>query len=287
MSAVPFIKMHGLGNDFVVLDARQAPLAFDDAQARAIADRHTGVGCDQLIVLEPPRDPRAQLFMAIRNADGGLVEACGNAARCVADLVMRERRSDSATIETEAGLISARAAGKQRVSVDMGEPATAWRDIPLARDCDTLHVPLALGPLADPVATSMGNPHVTFFVPDIAAVDIATLGPKLEHDALFPERCNIGVAQILSPAKLRLRVWERGAGLTPACGTGACAALVAAARRGLTARKAEIVADGGALEIEWRDDNHVVMTGPVAVSFTGTLDQSVLANNNVPSRKIF
>ena len=276
MSAVPFIKMHGLGNDFVVLDARQSPLAFDDAQARAIADRHTGVGCDQLIVLEPPHDPRAQLFMAIRNADGGLVEACGNAARCVADLVMRERRSDSATIETEAGLISARAAGKQRVSVDMGEPATAWRDIPLARDCDTLHVPLALGPLADPVATSMGNPHVTFFVPDIAAVDIATLGPKLEHDALFPERCNIGVAQILSPAKLRLRVWERGAGLTPACGTGACAALVAAARRGLTGRTAEIVADGGALEIEWRDDNHVVMTGPVAVSFTGTFDATLL-----------
>jgi diaminopimelate epimerase len=272
MSAVPFIKMHGLGNDFVVLDARQAPLAFDDDQARAIADRHTGVGCDQLIVLEPPRDKRAQLFMAIRNADGGVVEACGNAARCIADLVMRERKSDTATIETEAGLIAARAAGKHRVSVDMGEPATAWREIPLARDCDTLHVPLSLGPLRDPVATGMGNPHVTFFVSDIAAIDIAALGPKLEHDALFPERANIGVAQILSPARIRLRVWERGAGLTPACGTGACAALVAAARRGLTGRKAEIVADGGALEIEWRDDNHVVMTGPVAVSFTGTLE---------------
>lgn len=275
MSLVPFIKMHGLGNDFVVLDARAVPLALDDAQARAIADRHTGVGCDQLIVLEPPRDTRAQLFMAIRNADGGTVEACGNAARCIADLVMRERNTDSATIETGAGLIAARAAGKKRVSVDMGEPATAWRDIPLARDCDTLHVPLALGPLADPVATGMGNPHVTFFVPDVAAVDIAALGPALEHDPLFPERCNIGVAQILSPATLRLRVWERGAGLTPACGTGACAALVAAARRGLTGRKAEIVADGGSLEIEWRDDNRVVMTGPVAVSFTGAFDDTL------------
>lgn len=275
MSAVPFIKMHGLGNDFVVLDARAIPLALDEARARAIADRHTGVGCDQLIVLEPPRDPRAQLFMAIRNADGGVVDACGNAARCIADLVMREGKSDSATIETGAGLISAHAAGKQRVSVDMGEPATAWRDIPLACECDTLHVPLMLGPLRDPVATSMGNPHVTFFVLEINAVDIATLGPKLEHDAIFPERCNIGVAQILSPAKMRLRVWERGAGLTPACGTGACAALVAAARRGLTGRKVEVVADGGSLEIEWRDDNHVIMTGPVAISFTGTFDDTL------------
>jgi diaminopimelate epimerase len=275
MSAVPFIKMHGLGNDFVVLDARQKPLHCDEAQARRIADRHTGVGCDQLIILEPPRDRRAQLFMAIRNADGGMVEACGNAARCIADLVMREQNRSSATIETATGLIAAHAAGRHRVGVDMGEPATAWREIPLARECDTDHVPLALGPLRDPVATGLGNPHVTFFVSDIAAVDIASLGPKLEHDGLFPRRANIGVAQILSPARLRLRVWERGAGLTEACGTGACAALVAAARRGLTGRHAEILADGGTLDIEWRGDNHVVMTGPVAVSFTGTLDPSL------------
>jgi diaminopimelate epimerase len=276
MSVVPFIKMHGLGNDFVVLDARTRALPLGEAAVRAIADRHTGIGCDQLIVLQPPRAPGAQLFMAIRNADGGTVEACGNAARCIADLVMRERQTDTATIETEAGLIAAHTAGKQRVSVDMGEPRLGWREIPLARDCDTGHVPLSRGPLSDPVATSMGNPHVTFFVPDVAVIDIAALGPALEHDALFPERCNIGVAQILSPGQLRLRVWERGAGLTPACGTGACAALVAAARRGLTERKAEIVADGGALEIEWRADNHVIMTGPVAVSFTGTFDTSLL-----------
>jgi len=266
--------MHGLGNDFVVLDARREPLRCDEALARRIADRHTGVGCDQLVVLEKPRDPRAQLFMAIRNADGGTVAACGNAARCVADLVMREQSRSAATIETAAGLIAAHAAGPRRVGVDMGEPATAWRDIPLARACDTDHVPLAEGPLRDPVATGMGNPHVTFFVPDIAAVDILSLGGKLERDALFPRRANIGVAQILSASRLRLRVWERGAGLTKACGTGACAALVAAARRGLTGRHAEVVADGGSLDILWRDDNHVVMTGPVAVSFTGTLDPS-------------
>jgi diaminopimelate epimerase len=158
----------------------------------------------------------------------------------------------------------------------MGAPRTGWREIPLARECDTLHVTLALGPLADPVCTSMGNPHATFFVANAEAIDLAALGPKLEHDPLFPERANIGVAQVVSPQRLRLRVWERGAGITPACGTGACAALVAAHRRGLAERKAEVIADGGALEIEWRTDGHVLMTGPVAVSFTGTLDPSLL-----------
>jgi diaminopimelate epimerase len=277
MSPVPFVKMQGLGNDFVVVDARERAFASDEALARAIADRHTGVGCDQLIVLEPPRDRRADLFMRIRNADGGAVEACGNAARCVADLVMRERRADSATIETEAGLLAARAAGPRRVGIDMGAPALGWREIPLARKCDTLHVPLESGPLHDPVATNMGNPHVTFFVPDLAVIDIATLGPALERHEIFPERANIGVAQILSPDRIRLRVWERGAGLTLACGTGASAALVAAHRRGLAARAAEIALDGGVLVIEWRDDDRVVMTGPVAEVFHGTFDPAALA----------
>ena len=277
MRGIPFLKLHGLGNDFVVLDGRAIPIALDARQAAAIAARHTGIGCDQLIVIEKPRDEAASAFLRIRNADGGEVAACGNAARCIGDLLMREAGSDRVTLETAAGLVEARAAGKNRVAVDMGKPRLTWREIPLARDCDTLHLPLALGPLKDPVATSMGNPHATFFVADIAAVDIATLGPRLEHDPLFPERANIGVAQILSPDTIRLRVWERGAGLTPACGTGACAALVAAQRRGLTGRKAEILADGGALAIEWRDDDHVLMTGPVAVSFSGVIDPSLLA----------
>ena len=276
MRGTPFIKMHGLGNDFVVLDARARPIAVDDQAAEAIAARHTGIGCDQLIVIEKPHGKGAAAFMRIRNADGGEVEACGNAARCVADLIMRENGAESVTLETAAGLITARAAGKDRVAVDMGEPRWGWRDIPLARDCDTDHLPLALGPLMDGMATSMGNPHATFFVADVGTVDIAKLGPKLEHDPLFPQRANIGVAQILSRDKIRLRVWERGAGLTPACGTGACAALVAASRRGLTERRAEIIADGGRLTIEWRADNHVIMTGPVAVSFTGTIDPSLL-----------
>ncbi|MGH7074928.1 MAG: diaminopimelate epimerase [Stellaceae bacterium] len=276
MSAVPFIKMHGLGNDFVVIDARDHAFACDAGLARAIADRHTGIGCDQLIILEPPRNPEARLYMAIRNADGGEVAACGNATRCIADLVMGEAGGTAATIETAAGLLVARGAGRHRVGVDMGEPATRWDEIPLARPCDTAHVPLELGPLADPVATGMGNPHVTFFVADIAAIEMARLGPVLEHDPIFPERANIGVAQILSPERMRLRVWERGAGLTPACGTGACAALVAAERRGLVGRQAEIIVDGGTLAIQWREDGHVIMTGPVAEVFRGSFDPALL-----------
>ena len=276
MRGTPFLKMHGLGNDFVVLDARAGALPVDEKAARAIADRHRGVGCDQLLILEKPRAAGADLFMRILNADGSEAEACGNGTRCVADLVMRETGKERVVVETVAGLLEARAAPGERVSVDMGPARLGWRDIPLARECDTLHVPLSLGPLVDPVCTSMGNPHATFFVADAEAIDLAALGPRLERDPIFPERANIGVAQLLSPTRLRFRVWERGAGITVACGSGACAALVAAARRGVAARKAELLLDGGALEIEWREDGHVIMTGPVAVSFSGTLDPSLL-----------
>lgn len=274
---IEFIKMHGLGNDFVVLDARVAPLPIGAAAARMIADRHRGIGCDQVLVIERPKATGADAFMRIVNADGSEAEACGNGARCVADLVMRAESRDTAIIETIAGTLAASRAGDNRVAVDMGEPRFAWQEIPLARDCDTLHVPLALGALADPVCTSMGNPHATFFVADAEAIDLASLGPRLEHDPIFPARANIGVAQVLGPARLRLRVWERGDGLTLACGSGACAALVAAARRGLTGRSAELCLDGGTLAIEWRADNHVIMTGPVAMSFTGTLDAALLS----------
>lgn len=276
MRGTPFTKMHGLGNDFVVLDARRDAVVLDARAAHAIADRHTGVGCDQLIVIEKPRSAGADVFMRIRNADGGEVEACGNATRCIADLIMRETGRARVTVETAAGLLQAEATGARRVTVDMGEPRWGWRDVPLAREADTLHVPLALGPLADPVCTSMGNPHATFFVSDADGVDLAALGPRLEHDPIFPERANIGVVQPLAPGRLRFRVWERGSGITVACGTGACAALVAAARRGIAGRRAEVVCDGGPLEIEWREaDRHVLMTGPVAVSFAGTLDPSL------------
>jgi diaminopimelate epimerase len=276
MASTPFLKMHGLGNDFVVLDARAAPLALGAGLARAIADRRTGIGCDQLLVIEKPQSPGADVFMRIRNAEGGEVEACGNGTRCVAARVMDELGRERVVVETVAGLLEARRAPGGRITVDMGEARTGWRDIPLAREADTLHLGIAAGPLADPVATSMGPPHATFFVPDIAAVEVERWGPALEHHPLFPERANIGIVQVLAPERLRFRVWERGVGVTRACGSGACAALVAAARRGLAARRAEVILDGGSLEIEWRADGHVLMTGPVATSFAGSFDPAAL-----------
>jgi len=276
MNERAFIKMHGLGNDFVVIDARREPFVLDERRARAITDRRTGVGCDQLIVMEPPRLPGAEVFMRIRNADGGEVEACGNATRCIARLVMEERGPGPVLIETEAGLLLAEDAGAQGVSVDMGAVRLDWRDIPLAREMDTLHLDLARGPLRDPVGVNVGNPHAVFFVEDAEAVDLATLGPDLEHDPLFPERANIGVAQQLGPTALKVRVWERGVGITRACGTGACAAAVAAHRRGLTGRDVEVRLDGGPLALEWRADGHVVMTGPASTAFHGVLNGALL-----------
>jgi diaminopimelate epimerase len=276
MSPTPFVKMHGLGNDFVVIDARSTAFPLDETRARAIADRRTGIGCDQLILIEKPRGRAADIFMRIHNTDGGEVEACGNGTRCIAALVMAETGADRLVIETNAGLLEARTADGGRVTVDMGKAGLDWREIPLAREQDTLHVDLALGPLADPVCTNMGNPHATFFVADAMSIDLAALGPQLEHHKIFPERANIGIAEVISPTRLRFRVWERGVGITRACGTGACAALVAACRRSLTGRKAEVELDGGTLEIEWRPDGHVLMTGPVATSFSGSFDPALL-----------
>lgn len=277
MTARPFIKMHGLGNDFVVIDARREPLALDAAAVRAVADRRAGVGCDQLIVMEPASNGAADVFMRIRNADGGEVEACGNATRCVASLIMAETGRDRCTVETRAGALPAVAARDGAIAVDMGAVRTAWREIPLAREMDTLHLELARGPLRDPVAVNIGNPHAVFFVDDAAAIDLAGLGPSLEHDPVFPERANIGVAEVVGPDRLRVRVWERGVGLTRACGTGACAAAAAAHRRGLAGRKVEVRLDGGPLALEWREDGHMVMTGPVATSFTGVFAPSLLS----------
>ena len=277
MQPVAFTKMHGLGNDFVIIDARRHALAVDEGKARRIADRHTGVGCDQVIVIETAENGAADAFMRIRNADGGEVAACGNAARCVAALLMGEAGRDSARIETLAGVLDAEGLEDGTVAVDMGAPRLDWRDIPLAAPSDTLHLALSAGPLKDPVAVSMGNPHAVFFVPDAEAVDLAALGPGLEHHAMFPERANIGVATMRGRDAIRLRVWERGAGLTLACGTGACAALVAAVRRGLAERRCRVTLDGGTLTIEWREDGHVLMSGPVAIAFTGALEPGLLA----------
>lgn len=275
MESYPFIKMHGIGNDFVVLDLRRRPLALDVEQARRIGNRRTGVGCDQIIAIEP--SSKGDAFMRIRNSDGDEVEACGNGTRCVASLLFAELGREDVVIETVAGLLHASAAENGLVTVDMGPPRLNWDEIPLSQEMDTLHVDLAIGPasapvLSDPCCVNMGNPHAVFFVDDIDAVDILTVGPMLETHPLFPQKANIGFVQILARDEVRLRVWERGAGLTLACGSGACAAMVAAVRRELTERRVAMRLDGGDLTMEWREsDGHVLMTGPVATSFHGEL----------------
>jgi diaminopimelate epimerase len=276
MGKVPFFKMHGLGNDFVVLDFRRCAIPLGAGAARRLADRRTGIGCDQVILLKPPRHPAARVLMRIRNADGSEAEACGNATRCVADLLYRETGEPRVQIETAAGLLEAEARADGSFAVDMGPARTAWHEIPLSRAMNTDRVDLTFGPLTQAVCTSIGNPHATFFVDDVDAVDLAALGPAIEHHPLFPERANIGIAEIGDRRTIRLRVWERGAGITSACGTGACAALVGAHRRGLTERRADVELDGGTLDITWREDGHVIMTGPATLSFEGVFDTDLL-----------
>lgn len=276
MDTLAFTKMHGLGNDFVVLDARARALGIGPEEARAIADRRTGVGCDQLLIVKPANGSGADVFMEIRNCDGDEVGACGNGTRCIAAMVMDEKGTDAAVIETVAGLLNATRDASGLVTVDMGPARLEWSEIPLARATDTLHVDVASGPLADAVCVNMGNPHAVFFVDDAEAVDLETHGPKLEHDPMFPERANIEVLSRLGPDRFRMRVWERSAGITRACGSGACAAAVAVHRRGLGGRKVELVLDGGPLQLEWREDGHVLMTGPVAIAYRGVLDPGVL-----------
>ena len=262
---VPFVKMHGLGNDFVVLDGRvQSVPAIDSVLAAALADRHTGIGCDQLILLEPSTS--ADFRMRIFNADGSEVEACGNATRAVGLL-----HGAPARIETAGGLISA-APADGGISVEMGQPRFDWERIPLAYAMDTLAMPVGWEELENPVAVNVGNPHVIFFVPDCDAVDLARLGAQIERDPLFPERVNVNAATVNARDAIRLRVWERGAGLTRACGTGACATAVAAMRRGLVDRSVTVTLPGGPLRIDWREDGEIVMTGAAAESFRGTFD---------------
>lgn len=268
-SGLPFMKMHGLGNDFVVIDARVHAHAVTAGLARALADRHRGVGFDQLAVIEPDGD--ADLRLTFYNADGSLSAACGNATRCVARHEMDVRGVAELSVRTERGLLQAREAGGGLTSVNMGQPMTAWREIPLAEKADTLHLPIE----GDPVATSMGNPHCTFFVEDAEAVDLETRGAAIEVHPLFPERTNVQFASVVGPDHLRMRVWERGTGVTLASGSSSCAVAVAAARRGLTGRKLRITLDGGDILVEWRETG-VWMTGPTMHVFSGTLTPQFL-----------
>ena len=260
-----FTKMHGLGNDFVVLDTRTQPLPpISPALARALADRRTGIGCDQLIVLE--ESTAADLRMRIFNADGSEVAACGNATRAVAIL-----HGSPAHIETAAGILAVQP-GEGGAAVDMGEPRFEWEAIPLAYAMDTAAMPVGWEELEQPAAVNVGNPHAVFFVPNCDAVDLERLGPEIENDPLFPERVNVNVATIENRETIRLRVWERGAGLTRACGTGACATAVAAMRRELAQREVTVTLPGGSLLIAWGEDGRITMTGPAIESFRGTFD---------------
>ena len=273
-----FRKMNGLGNDFVILDLRADNYRLTETEAKKIASRARGIGCDQVITIEKPRKSAgtAIAFMGIKNADGSPAGACGNAARCVASILFEETGKDRVEFETPSTSIRAHAV-RDLIAVDMGCPKFNWQDIPLAEQTDdTRFVDIKLGPIDAPVlwgpsAVNVGNPHCVFFVDDAEAQALDKFGPMIENHPIFPDRANVSVAEVRSQHSIRLRVWERGAGITKACGTAACAALVCASRRRLSARKATITLDGGDLAIEWRENDHIIMTGPVAHEFDGTL----------------
>jgi diaminopimelate epimerase len=279
-----FLKMHGLGNDFVIFDARTFPVPVDPAAARAIADRKHGIGCDQVIVMEPAKNGVAA-FMRIFNADGSEVESCGNAARCVAYLMMAERETDHIQIGSTGGPLLCSGTGADAVTVDMGPPRLDWREIPMAQAVDTQSFALDVPGFAEPwlrsaAAVSMGNPHCVLFVTDPESAPVASLGPAIEHHPWFPSRTNVEFVARRIDGTLRMRVWERGAGITLACGTGACAAAVAANLRGITGRKVKLILDGGELGIEWREsDDHVLMTGPARFSFAGEVNIAGLVDS--------
>ena len=264
-----FYKMHGLGNDFVVFDARDESLTLTSNQIKGIADRHMGVGFDQLAIIEPSDSADAHLIFY--NADGSLSAACGNATRCIARRILDQTGQSSLTLTTERGVLYAKDAGAGLTSVNMGQPLINWQDVPLASEVETLSLPIE----GTPTATGMGNPHCTFFVDDADAVDLASRGAEIEHHPLFPERTNVQFVSIIGPDHLRMRVWERGTGITLASGSSSCATAVAASRRGLTGKSVKIELDGGQILIEWRDDG-VWMTGPTMHVMTGSFTNQFL-----------
>jgi diaminopimelate epimerase len=269
-TGLPFMKMHGAGNDFVVIDSRGRGSVVTPALARALGDRNRGVGFDQLAEITSTTD--ADFGLVFWNSDGSRAGACGNATRCVSDYVMQGLGTAKISLVTERGGLLAQRASDNRVWVNMGEPQLDWASIPLAREVDHMHLPLT----GDPVAIGMGNPHCVFFVPDVEAVDLASRGAQTECDPLFPQRTNVEFATLISPCRMRMRVWERGTGITLACGSGACATAVAAHLRGMIGPRVALEVDGGVLEVDWRDDG-VWLTGPVARVFDGVLTADYIA----------
>ena len=280
---IPFRKMNGLGNDFVVIDARARAVELTGDMVRAIADRDSGIGCDQLIIFGPARDVGADAYMRIWNWDGGEVEACGNATRCVADILLIETGKAEVGIGSPGGMLRCTRAGDGLITADIGAPRLKWDEIPLAEEFfDTRQIELQVGPidaplLHSPSAVNVGNPHCIFWVDDVEAYDLERFGPLLENHPIFPDRANISLAHVTASDALTLKVWERGVGLTRACGTAACAAAVASARKTLTGRSVNVTLPGGVLHIEWRErDGHVLMTGPYAYEYESVLDDRLL-----------
>ena len=276
-----FLKMNGLGNDFVVVDARFNAFPVTEAQARAIADRKSGIGCDQLIVME--KSPRADVSMRIWNAEGGEVESCGNASRCIADLVMTETGKDTTTIITKGGFLAARKAGDKLVTIDQGAPRFGWKDIPLSEAfADTRHIELQVGPIDkpsihSPSVVNVGNPHCIFWVDDLDVVDLGKVGPMIENHPLFPERTNVELAKVVARDHIILKVWERGAGLTRACGTAACAVMAAGHRIKIIDSKCRVTLPGGDLFMAVNEDNgHALMTGPLSYDGEGVIPEALL-----------
>ncbi len=269
-----FKKMHGLGNDFIIIDLRDGTPLPPREKIAAMTDRKTGIGCDQFIPILPPKSEGADAYMMILNApDASEVEACGNATRCVAALLMEEGGTDKVVIETVAGLLPCWKEADGRITANMGVPKFGWRDIPLSEQRDALHLNIGEGDAQDPVGVNVGNPHAVFFVDDVENFPVRELGPLLEHNPLFPQKANIEFVTILSPTEMRMRVWERDTGETEACGSAACATHVAAVLRGLCERKARVILNGGALDFHWREgDDNILMTGPAAHVFDGVVE---------------
>ena len=280
----PFVKMNGLGNEIVVVDMRATPAAIAAEDARAVA-QPSGAPYDQMMALYPPRSAGTDAYVRIYNSDGSAAGACGNGMRCVAELMFRETGKDTLTFETQAGLLNCWKGTAPLVStVDMGKPRFAWNEIPLAEEfADTRCIELQIGPIDNPIlhspsVVSMGNPHAVFWVDDVNAYDLTKFGPMLENHPIFPDRANITLAAIKSRDHIVIRTWERGAGLTKACGSAACAAAVAAARLKRTERKVRVTLPGGDLSIDWREsDSHVLMTGPAEFEFEGKFDPALFA----------
>jgi diaminopimelate epimerase len=280
---LPFVKMNGLGNEIVVVDLRGSSKVFTAAEVAAIAAEQNS-HFDQMMVLHAPTTKGTESLVRIYNTDGSEAGACGNGMRCVGWILAKDIGRDRFKVETRAGVLDTVVRDQSSITVDMGEPKFGWQDIPLAEEFrDTRAIELQIGPIDNPVlhspsAVNVGNPHAIFWVDDVAAFDLARLGPLLENHPIFPERANISLAQVMSPDAIRLRTWERGAGLTQACGSAACAAAVSAARKRLTGRKVDVMLPGGTLSVDWAADNHILMTGPVAFEYEGVIDFSKLAN---------